>query len=143
MDLTSITVADFKSLFVRDFTYGTITDTVNDSDITRAFAEASLCLNQSLYSSDAAIKMMYLYLTAHYLVLDLRAASASLESSGSFPVNSRTVGSASESYTIPQQYLDSPVLSVYTQTAYGMKFLSITLPLLVGNIGTVYGGTSA
>lgn len=143
MDLTSITIADFKALFVRDFTYGSTPDTVNDADITRAFSEAILVLNQAIYPNDATIKMMYLYLTAHYLVLDLRAASASLESGASFPVNSRTVGSASESYSIPQRYLDSPLLAMYTQTAYGMKFLSITLPNLVGNVVSVWGGTSA
>jgi len=143
MDLSTITVSDFKALFVRDFTYGTTTDTIKDSDITRAFSEAGAVLNQALYSSDAIIQMMYLYLTAHYLCLDLRASAANIEGSGSFPVNSRSVGSVSESYTIPQKYIDDPLLFMYAQTQYGMKFLSITLPAIVGNIMSVYGGTSA
>lgn len=143
MDLSTITVDDFKAQFVRDFIYGASSDAVMDTDIIRAFAEASIALNQSLYSTDAIIKMMYLYLTAHYLVLDLRASNANIEGGGFFPVNSRSVGSVSESYSIPQIYNENPLFAIYAQTQYGMKFLSLTLPLLVGNVISVYGGTSA
>jgi hypothetical protein len=142
MDLSTITTADFKALFVRDFTYGSTTDTIMDSDITRAFGEASVLLNQGLYASDDIIELTYLYLTAHYLCLDLRAASSNVESSGFFPVASRSVGSVSESYAIPEAYAGNPALSIYTQTAYGMKFLSLTLPCLVGNVIAVGGATN-
>jgi hypothetical protein len=143
MNLSLITVADFKAQFVRDFVYGTTTDTVMDADISRAFSEAIVGLNQALYTDDTTIKMVYLYLAAHYLVLDIRAANANIEGSGFFPVNSRSAGSVSESYAVPQAYLDSPILSIYSQTQYGMKFLALTLPMLAGNVVSVYGGTSA
>ncbi len=135
MDLASITVADFKSLFFRDF------PTAQDADITKAFAEAQVLLNQALFTTDANIKLGYLYLTAHFLCNDLKAARAGIDSTASFPVNSRTVGSVSESYTIPAIYTENPILQFYTTSAYGMKYLALVYPLLTGNIGIVAGWT--
>lgn len=188
MDLSTITVDDFKTQFRRGFPYlsiyspaalyntgdrvyyettklfydcyinGTtgispivtanwavvIDDTdnyVQDYDIAAAFAEALLVFNQSLFDTDANIRIGYLYLTAHYLVNDLRAAQAGLGATGAFPVNSRSVGSVSEAYQIPQQYTDDPFLSFYTSSSYGMKYLSMILPLLRGNFNAVEGRT--
>lgn len=194
MDLSTVTTADFRAQFPRDFPYlaeydnaqlynagskvyytntllfyvckinGTIgiapgstptppainpweiiEDNVNnyvlDSDITRAFAEAQINLNQALFGSDAEIVLGYLYLTAHYLVNDLRAAMGGITGAGLFPALSRTVGSVSESYFIPDAYKNNAQLSFYTTTAYGMKYLSFILPQMVGNVRAVCGAT--
>lgn len=188
MDLNTITVADFKALFPRDFPYlpvydntelynagtrvyypttklfytctvnGTTgilpTDTdnwtivadsvenyVSDADIERAFAEAQITFNQSLFTTDANIKMGYLYLTAHYLVNDLRAALGGIAANGLFPVASRSVGNVSESYNIPQMYLDDPIFAYLTSTPYGMKYLSMIVAQLRGNVFVVTGWT--
>ncbi len=189
MDLASITVADFKSLFFRDFPYlpeynpaalynagrrvyysttllfydclvngttdvtpGTdvavwsvVADDVDnyilDADITKAFAEAMVLFNQALFTSDANIKLGYLYLTAHFLCYDIRAARGGVDSSGLFPANSRSVGNVSESYSIPTAYIDNPILQPYTASAYGMKYLALVYPMLTGNIGIVAGWT--
>lgn len=189
MDLSTITVADFKALFRRDFPYlpeyddtelynagdrvyltstklfydcivnGTtgvtptdaspwalVADSIDnyvlDEDITKAFAEAKIGLNQSLFTSDENIEIGYLYLTAHYLVNDIRAAVSGLSGTGDFTLSSRSVGNVSESYSIPQAYLDNPIYQFYTKSPYGLKYLALVLPLLVGNIGTVAGATS-
>lgn len=189
MDLNTITVADFKAQFRRDFPYlptydnaklynagavvyyqttdlfytcvanGTTgvlptvsaswtvtadeTDNyIQDDDITNAFAEAQVNYNQSLFGTDAQIKLGYLYLTAHYLCVDIRNSRSGIAATGMFPMTSRTVGSVSESYGIPTAYMDSPIYAIYSQTGYGMKYLSLVLPQLVGNIGAVYGGTN-
>lgn len=136
MDLTTITVADFRTQFPIDF------HTIPDAVIVGAFLEAQVILNQALFSSDPQIKMAYLYLTAHYLCLDVRASAAGVNGMGDFPVSSRTVGSVSESYDIPKYYQESPILAQYTQTKYGMKYLSFVLPQLVGNMAAVCGGTN-
>lgn len=115
---------------------------VQDGDITRAFAEAKMNLNQALFSDDANIELGYLYLTAHYLVNDLRAALGGISGSALFPVNSRSVGSVSESYNIPQAYLDNPIYSFYTTSPYGLKFLAMVLPYMVGNVVSVRGWTN-
>lgn len=141
MDLSTITVSDFKALFVRDFTYGTTTDTVMDADITRAFSEAKANFNQGLFDSDDTLKLAYLYLTAHYMVLDIRGSIAGIAGGGEYSVASKSAGSVSESYAIPQAYMDNPLLSYLAKTSYGQKYLSIVLPRLVGNIGAVAGWT--
>ena len=112
---------------------------VQDSDITNAFGEAQVVFNQGLYGSDATVTLAYLYLTAFFLANDLKAALAGLTAPGNFPVQSKSAGSMAESYAIPQRYLDDPILAQYTANAYGMKFLTMTLPALVGNMAGVCG----
>jgi len=114
---------------------------IMDGDITRAFREAKVNLNQALYISDDTIELAYLYLTAHYLVNDIRAGMAGISAQGMFPVTSKSVGSVSESYGVPASYTSDPVLSFYTQSAYGLKWLSLTLPAMRGNIVSVQGAT--
>jgi hypothetical protein len=152
MDLSTITVADFKSRFYRDFTYANQTpdqvspppdiDIVQDVDITNAFADASILLNQSLFSTDESITSGYLLLTAHFLCTNIKAASGGVNSGGSgFPVVSRAVGSVSESYQIPDAYKNSPILAQYTSTAYGLRYLALVLPMLIGNVIAIQGAT--
>lgn len=189
MDLSTITVADFKALFRRDFPYlpnydntelynsgdrvyyettklfydckvngttgilPTVTanwDVVSDSidnyildeDIEKAFDEAQITFNQALFTSDKNIEIGYLYLTAHYLVNDIRASKGGIEAFGSFTVTSRSVGNVSESYGVPDAYMRDPVYAFYTQSPYGLKYLNMILPRLVGNIGIVCGWTN-
>lgn len=191
MDLSTITVNDFKAQFRRDFPYlptydaaklynigarvyypttelfydckvnGTtnivptvtnnwdlvspqpdVDDYIQDVDITNAFAEAMIAFNQALVCGpDSTVKLVFLYLAAHYLVNDIRAAQRGISGIGAFTVTSRSAGNISESYGIPEAYLENPVLAFYTQSTYGLKYLSLILPQLVGNIGAVAGGT--
>lgn len=126
-----------------DITTDSINNYVQDSDITRAFAEAQVTFNQGLFSSDPNTKMGYLYATAHYLVNDINAARNAFSSNGAFPLTSRSVGSVSESYAIPDRYLKDPILSFYTRSSYGLKYLNLILPKLTGNVQSVYGSTNA
>lgn len=121
---------------------GCANDYVQPQDITNAFAEAQVVFNQGLFGSDAQITLAYLYLTAHYLVNDLRTSSQGIESTGSFAVASKSVGNMSESYAIPDRYKENPQLQFFTTTGYGMKFLSMVLPNLVGNIGAICAMTN-
>lgn len=146
LDLSTITVADFKGFFSRDFSYTAAFDPDNpdyitDADIEKAFSEAKIILNQGLFSSDDTIRIGYYYLSAHFLVNDIRTATQGLASTGEFPVNNRSVGSVSEAYAIPDYYANNPILSFYTKTGYGMKYLALVLPNLVGNVGAVCGAT--
>lgn len=190
MDLTTITVDQFKAYFVRDFPYlsnlnyddtvtynigtevyytdnglfytctanntfakppdanpanwGPYSDNVNnyvlDSDIESAFARAQIVFNQSLLSDDASITVAYLICSAHFLCVALRTSQTGLNGGGGFPIQSKTVGSMSSSYMIPDRYRLSPILSTYTSTSYGMEYLSLVLPDLVGNYQAVIGG---
>lgn len=149
MNLDTITVDDFKTKFFRDFPYWSPaytdaeTNYILDQDITNAFQEAKVVFNPALFGSDDEIKLGYLYLTAHYLCIDIANANAGLTSAGSFPVSSRSVGSVSESYAVPDAFTDNPVLMGYMKTGYGAKYLSLLLPRIVGNVVSVAGGTNA
>lgn len=185
IDVTTITVAQFKAQFTRGFPYlpvydpaalynignevyyqtsqlfyncilnGTtgivptnatnwtqtpddVANWVQDSDITNAFAEAISVFNYGLYGDDQTITLAFLYLTAHFLAADLRAAIAGgIMASANLPVSSRSVGSVSEAYDVPQEYKDSPIFAQYATTYYGTKWLAMTLPATVGNMFSV------
>lgn len=134
---TKPTVADFKAFFVRDFPYGVDPSVVMDSDITNALAEAGFNFNEGLFDSQADYQLAYLLLTAHYLVMDLRASSQGIAGQYSFLVSGRAVGNVSESFSIPQAILDNPMFSFYTKTPYGAKYLNLIYPLLSGQIFAV------
>lgn len=135
-------VADFKEKFARDFPYGATTAEVMDADIESAFEEVDVFINQDLFDTQAAFTLGYLYLAAHYLVMNLRASSQGVAGKYSWLQSGRGVGSVSESIAIPDQILAHPQLSILSQTNYGVRFLTMVLPTLTGNVFSVEGGTN-
>lgn len=133
--------SDFKTYFTRDFPYGTTNNTVLDSDITKAIAEAGFNFNESLFDNQSQFTLGYLYLTAHYLVMDLRASTQGI--AGDFPWlnNSKSVGSVSEGISIPEFMLKNPMLSHFGKTYYGVKYLSLVFPKIIGPVYATPGGT--
>lgn len=127
--------SDWKEIQIYDCDY------VTDSDIERAFKEAQCVFNQSLWQDDDCLEQGYLYLTAHYLVMDLKNSTQGLNSSGDNPISSRSVGNVSEGYSVPEWVTKDPILVYYTKTGYGQKYLSLVLPNLMGNVASVAGAT--
>lgn len=115
---------------------------IQDSDILRAFNEAKVNFNAALFGDDDTVKMVFLYLAAHYLVIDLNNAMNPLGMGFMGFTQSKSVGSVSESYAVPQWMLNNAILSQYAQTGYGRKYLSLIQPYLVGNIIFVPGRTT-
>lgn len=117
---------------------------ISDEDISRAFLEAKINFNSSLFANCNEMRLAFCYLAAHYLVIDLNNASNPLALGVLGFTQSKHVGSVSESYGIPQWILNDKILSLYAQTGYGRKYLSLILPYLVGNIiytpGRIYFG---
>lgn len=107
---------------------------IQDADIMRAFNEAKVNFNAALFGDDDTVKMVFLYLAAHYLVIDLNNAQNPLSMGFMGFTQSKSVGSVSESYAVPQWMLNNSILSQYAQTGYGRKYLSLIQPYLVGNI---------
>lgn len=107
---------------------------IQDSDIIRAFKEANINFNAGLFGDDDTTKMVFLYLAAHYLVIDLNNAQNPLGMGFMGFTQSKSVGSVSESYAVPQWMLNNAILSQYATTGYGRKYLSLIQPYLVGNI---------
>lgn len=142
MSFNNPTIQDFKDYWVRDFPYGTDIETeVLDSDIAKAFGQTNINLNESLFSTQENYTVGYLLLSAHFLVIDLRMASQGISGSYSWITTSKSVGSVSESFQIPQRILDNPELAQLAQTNYGAKYLQILLPRMIGQAFIVCGRT--
>lgn len=114
---------------------------ISDNDISRAFAEAKVNFNPQLFSCEAR-NMIFCYLAAHYLVIDLNNAQNPLALGFMGFTQSKHVGSVSESYGIPQWMMNNSKLSLFAQTGYGRKYLSLIQPYLTGNIIYTPGAVS-
>ena len=109
-------------------------DFVWDQDITNAFAEALTSFAQPSQMTDATANLVYLYLSAHFLVNDIRANGVSSQFNA--PLSSRAVGNVSEAYKVPD-WMMKPSFSFYTTTYYGFKYLIMIRPYLIGNLFVV------
>ena len=107
---------------------------IQDSDIMRAFKEAKVNFNAGLFGDDDTVKMVFLYLAAHYLVIDLNNAMNPMAMGFIGFTQSKSVGSVSESYMVPAWIQNNKILGQFAQTGYGRKYLSLIQPYLVGNI---------
>lgn len=141
------TAADFRARFARDFPFDAPIPSVPDltkvqtADILNAFDDAATLINESLFSDQATYSTAYLYLAAHFLVMNLKQSAAGIAGVVPWLVSSKGVGPVSVSYSIPQSILDSPLYASLAQTPYGMRYLASIVGLLAGNIGVAAGGT--
>ena len=110
-----------------------------DSDILNAYNEAKVNFNENLFGNEQTALMIFLYLAAHYLTIDFNNALG-INNVG-IPT-SKSVGSVSEGYTIPQWLNEDAALSVYASTGYGVKYASLIRPYKIGNIMLFQGRTT-
>jgi len=137
-------VTDFKAFFTRDFPYGTDPNVaVLDADIAKAMTFANMNINPALFADQGSYNNGYLLLSAHYLVTNLRSSSQGINGQFNFLQAGKGVGSANESFAIPQRILDHPYWSMLSKTNYGAEYLQLLLPLLAGQVYTVFGRTHA
>lgn len=115
---------------------------IQDSDIMRAFKEAKVNFNAGLFGDDDIVKMVFLYLAAHYLVIDLNNAMNPLAMGFMGFTQSKSVGSVSQSFALPDFVTRNAALSQYMQTGYGAKYVSLIYPYLVGNVLFFKGKTT-
>ena len=142
MAYTNPSVADFKAYFFRDFPYGLDPDeNVLDVDISKAFQMTNINMNQGLFADQGSYNVGYLLLSAHYLVMNLRASSQGINGQFSFLENSKSVGSVSQSFQIPDRVMANPDWAVLFKTNYGAAFMQLVLPQLAGQIYISYGST--
>lgn len=133
-------VNDFKAYFNRDFPYSNVDlTTVNDADITKALNQQQNVINQSLFPTQNIYATGALLLSAHYLVTNLRASSQGIAGKYDWLTNSKSVSSVSSASSIPERLLENPEFSFLCGTNYGTQYLMIILPLLTGQMFSVYG----
>lgn len=140
-------VGDFKTFFARDFNFAPTDDVSNldyiiDADLTRAIAEAVINFNSALYGDDAQTTLIFMYLAAFHLVANLQNSAKGISSQAKFPISSNSVGGVSLNFNIPEQYSTDAFIQQYTLNGYGMKYLSLVLPFITGNVAAAYRETS-
>jgi len=142
MSFINPSVQNFKDFFARDFPYGTdITTSIVDADITKAFTFTNVNINQALFGDQGSYNIGYYLLSAHYLVMNLRASSQGLSGQFNFLQQSKNVGNVSEAFGIPQRILDNPDWAILCKTNYGAQYIQLVLPQLAGQIYSVHGST--
>jgi hypothetical protein len=147
MSWTVPSTSDFQAFFVRDFNYAP-TQSPNDlnfvtnADIARAISDAQVSFSSSLIGDDGQTTTIFMYLAAFHLVMAIQNSMKGISSQFKFPVNSNSVGGVAVNYTIPQRFIDDPAIAVYTHNGYGMKYLSMVLPYLIGNVVVQCGSST-
>lgn len=135
-------VSDFKSFFARDFPYGTDPNVaILDADITKAFTFTNINVSPGLFADQGSYNVGYLLLSAHYLVMNIRASSQGINGQFNFTQQSKGAGNVNEAFAIPQRILDNPDWAILCKTNYGAQFIQLVLPQLSGQIYSVRGST--
>lgn len=119
------------------------TQYILDADITKAFNQAKAFIAPEIFGDDPVqtLQDAFMYISAHYLCLDMQMAKAGVNSQGSAILNSKSVGSVSVGMAIPEAYLKNPQWGYFAQTMYGQKYLSYVFPRIVGRFGIAFGAT--
>lgn len=142
MSYENPSVAQFKEFFSRDFPYGTDPATsILDSDITKAMLFTNMTINQNLFCDQPSYNIGYELLTAHYLVMNLRASSQGINGQFSFLEQSKNVAQVAQSFAIPQRILDNPDWAMFMKTNYGAQYMQLILPQLCGAMFIAPGRT--
>lgn len=136
-----ITIEEFKTFFSKDFEYGTEQDQVSDADIAKAMTEASMNFNEGLFENDDQKKIIFSYLTAYYLVVDINNANTQGASNNGGLLTYRQVRNVAESFKVPKWVEENPMFSQFAQNGYGLKYITMMYPYLIGRVGIVGGAT--
>ena len=110
--------------------------TVRNKDITAAIAEALAVFNPGLWPDDPTGNQALEYLTAHFLQLDIEAATS--QGQPKLVQTARSANGISESLDIPD-WMKQDELSQYSTTYYGQKYLYLAKPYLDGAVFSVAG----
>jgi Protein of unknown function (DUF4054) len=143
---TPPTTAQFQSYFFRDFPYAPATDPndtdyVTPTDIANASTEAQVNFSAGVFGANADI--LFYYLWAHFLVINLQNAQKGLSAQAQFALESSSVGSVSLTNQIVDRFKDDPIFSSLLTTGYGKKFLDLAYPYTIGGVNLNFGNTTS
>lgn len=143
MAFTNPSIAEFKLYFERDFPYSALpADGVTDNDIAKAMQVANPNINQCFFADQSIYNVGYLLLTAHNLVLSIQRSGQGLFGTGNAGIEqSKSVGSVSQSFAIPDEYMKNPTFAAFSKTAYGAEYFNLIYPHLVGSMSFAWGRT--
>ena len=142
------TVAVFQAQFFRDFKYAppdlfnltgpeVINKYIVSQDIQNALNLALMDFNPQYGTYNTIV---FLYLSAHYMVMNIRNSSMGLNSQAKFMLESSSVGGVSIVNNINELFAKDPNFSKYLTTGYGQIYLDMVYPFTVGGgLGIVPG----
>lgn len=136
-----VPIDDFKQFFAKDFDFGTEPDQVSDADIARAMVEAGMNFNEGLFDCGDQKRTIFLYLVAYYLTVDINNANTQGASNNGGLLTYRQVRNVAESFKVPKWIEENPMFSMFAQNGYGLKYLTMMYPYLIGRVGIVGGAT--
>lgn len=146
MSYINPSVSDFKSYFIRDFPYAPSGETdlkyVLDSDIDKAINECINRISESFFNNQLTYTEGFLYLTAHLLYTNLLSASSGISNNSTSLTTSKTVGSVSESYAVPDWMLEHVKTTEFSKSPYGIKYYSLIYAKLVALSFQIAPGTT-
>lgn len=147
--VTNVTITTggtgYSTATVPVFTGGAGDDTdlkkVRDTDILGAQQDAHFNVGQGLFDYQTNWARAYNYATAHCLVQKLIAGGEGIYSQFNWLTAGKGVDGVSQQFAIPDKIMADPFLSMYSTTKYGMMYLQIIAPLLIGNMITTHRET--
>jgi hypothetical protein len=107
---------------------------VTDDDIAGGILDAQFNVNPGLFPSQQMFSRAFLYLAAHEMIEKLRMAAAGVQSQYSWLTVAKSVEGVSQTFEIPLVVSENPFLAALSTTRYGLQYIKIISPLLVGNI---------
>ena len=113
---------------------------VLDTDVADAIIQADMTINTNL--SPGLIEIAHKYLSAHILCDSISMSRTGLQSQYNGIVASKSVGSVSESFSIPEKMLKVPTFAWLNTTKYGNKYISLIYPYIIGGVGIAFGGST-
>lgn len=123
-----------------DLTNESVKSFVMDIDIEEAMKEAETMCPQDAVLSKEDYAMIFLLLTAHFVVTDWQAMNQGINAAGAGGILvSRTVGKMSASYAVSTLLQMNPTWQIYLTTYWGIKAMSILARYNVGNLVGVQG----
>ena len=154
--------ADFESYFSSDFPFGAGRSDVTPQDIQKALNQVAggSYWNAALFSlaplpappgySGPAMNeatVAFLNAAAHYVYLNVKARGGlrapaykgGTTSAADGPVGSKTVGPVSVTYEWPESVKNDPMLFQFTLSPYGIIYLGMLTPKLVGAMALLPG----
>lgn len=137
------TIDDFKVYFERNFPFSPDPALgVTDTDILRAYQLTNSYANERLFKSQSSWSIGYMYLSAHYLTMNLQTSAKGLYATAAPGlIQSKNAGSVSTAYAIPEDYLKNPAYAQLNKTPFGQQYFQMIYPFLIGTMTTAIGHT--
>lgn len=115
---------------------------VTDDDLNGAILDASFNINESLFADQPTFSRAYLFLAAHMLVQNIAASVEGLASQYGWLTAAKSVGGVSQSFAIPERIREDPFLASLSTTRYGLNYLTIVMPFMVGHVTALFRETN-